>query len=137
MHYVSRGPSQLQLWSHFQNQRPETFAQAANRLRSLLKLSERLCARGSLLNVGCGDGFLERTAAARGWKVLSVDPDEKSVERLRLMGIEARVGTIEAIPASSEGIDVVVCSEVFEHLATESLLKGLQEIRRVLVDGGI
>lgn len=130
-------PSQVQVWSHFQTQRPESFAQAANRLRWLLRLCERLCGGRSLLNVGCGNGFLEQTALASGWNVLSVDPDQKSVERLRSLGIEARCGTIESIPAPSQSVDAVVCSEVLEHLKDDSLIKGLEEIHRVLVPGGV
>ena len=90
-----------------------------------------------MLNIGCGDGHLERAAVARGWRVLSVDPDDASVQRLRSMGIEARRGIIESLPIPSESLHLVACSEVLEHLTSDSLTAGLKEIRRVLKPGGI
>src|SRR5262249_15843554 len=43
---------------------------------------------------------------------------------------------IEAIPFSDQTFDAVVCSEVLEHLGTDTLRAGLAEIRRVLRQGG-
>jgi len=130
-------PSQAELWSHFQTQRSEVFTQARSRHYSLIRLAERLSSGRSLLNIGCGNAFLERVALARGWKVLSVDPDRRSVELVKSTGVEARCGTIESLPVASESLHVVMCTEVFEHLTPHSLVEGLKEIRRALMPGGI
>jgi len=76
-------------------------------------------------------------ASARGWKVLSVDPVEKSMARLVAAGIDARCGMIESLPVASNSVDVVVCTEVLEHLSPDSLADGLKEVRRVLMAGGV
>ena len=127
---------QLELWSHLQTQRRESFADAKHRLDSLVRLAERCSAGRSLLNIGCGDGYLERSARKRQWEVLSVDPEPKSVAILKSEGIDARCGEIESLPVASESVDIVVCTEIFEHLTPETLDTGLKEIHRVLLPGG-
>lgn len=134
---MAEEPSQVELWSHFQTQRCGAFAQAKHRHRSLIRLAEELSSGRSLLNIGCGDGFLERTALERGWKVLSADPDQRSVDRLQSNGIDARCGAIESLPIASESVYVVVCTEVLEHLTPQSLKEGLKQIQRVLMPGGL
>lgn len=134
---MAEEPSQVELWSHFQTQRREAFGQARHRHRSLIRLAEKLSNGRSLLNIGCGDGFLEHSALARGWKVVSVDPDQRSVERLQSNGIDARRGTIESLPVEPETVHVVVCTEVLEHLTPPSLEEGLKQIKLVLIPGGL
>jgi SAM-dependent methyltransferase len=90
-----------------------------------------------LLNIGCGDGFLELRAKSTGWATLSVDPDEQAIGSLARAGIDARVGVIERLPVESATVDVVTATEVFEHLSTYSLAAGLIEISRVLQPGGL
>ena len=68
---------------------------------------------------------------------MSVDPDPKSADRLKSMGIDARCGLIESLPVAPESQDVVVCTEVIEHLTPTAMAAGLREILRVLVPGGI
>jgi SAM-dependent methyltransferase len=127
---------QLEFWSHIQNQRADSFLGSHPRLEWLVRHAERFAGQRRLLNIGCGDGYLELAAQRRRWKVLSVDPDEESVNRLRSQSVDARRGMIEALPVEDDSVDVVVCTEVFEHLPTEVIESGLQEIRRVLAPGG-
>lgn len=128
---------QLELWSHVQTQRVDLFAGSRTRLDSLLRRAERFAGNRSLLNIGCGNGYLERTAQQKNWKVISVDPDAKSIEQLKSQGIDARCGMIEALPVTSDSLDVVICTEVLEHLMPDSMEAGLREIRRILVPGGV
>lgn len=129
--------SQAELWSHLQTARPEAFEGAKKRLEALVHLAEKHSHGRSLLNIGCGDGYLERTAQQRNWNVESVDPDPKSVAALKAQGIDARCGLIESLPVESDSLDVVVCTEVLEHLTLESLEAGLAEIKRVLKPTGL
>lgn len=129
--------SQTDLWSHYQTGRFEVFAGSKTRLDFLVRLGDRLASRGALLNIGCGDGYLERKAQQRKWTVISVDPDAGSVARLQNLGVDARCGSIDSIPVDSQSVDVVVCTEVFEHLAPHTLESGLSEIRRVLKPRGL
>ena len=129
--------SQIKLWSHFQTERPEVFEASKSRLDYLLKLAGRICDGRSLLNIGCGDGYLENAARKRNWQVVSVDPDQKSVDHLKSVGIDARCGLIESLPVERESVDVVVATEVFEHLVPAVMDAGMREIQRVLVCGGV
>jgi cyclopropane fatty-acyl-phospholipid synthase-like methyltransferase len=129
--------SQFELWSHFQTERLEVFEASKRRLDYLVRLAEKVSQGRTLLNIGCGSGYLEQSAKQKNWQVLSVDPDEQSVDRLKTNGIDARRGTIESLPIASESVDVVVSTEVFEHLLPETMDAGLKEIQRVLVYGGV
>ncbi|HEY2497217.1 MAG TPA: class I SAM-dependent methyltransferase [Candidatus Angelobacter sp.] len=130
--------SQEDLWEHFQNKGVEAFSLAGGRLSSLLSYAEsQRHERGVLLNIGCGNGYLELTAKQRGWVSISVDPDPRAVERLRSQGVEAHCGMIEALPLDSNSADVVICSEVLEHLSQEVMEDGLKEIQRVLRPKGV
>ncbi|HEX5104144.1 MAG TPA: class I SAM-dependent methyltransferase [Pirellulaceae bacterium] len=129
---------QHKIWQHFQNASPESFAAAHPRLEFLIgQIAQRTSGRQpAVLNIGIGDGFFERRAKARGWKVHSLDPDEQAVERLKGEGISAQVGTIEHILHESESLDFIVASEVLEHLTEDQRAAGLAEIARVLRPGG-
>lgn len=128
---------QIELWSHIQTERLDAFEGAKTRLDSLIRRAEKLTRGRNLLNIGCGNGYLEARAQSRQWHVVSVDPDKKSVDRISSMGIDARCGSITALPVQAASMDVVICTEVFEHLTQEILELGLKEIKRVLAPGGI
>jgi SAM-dependent methyltransferase len=128
---------QIELWSHIQTQRLDAFEGSKGRLDSLIRRSEKLTRGRNLLNIGCGNGYLEAKAQSRQWHVVSVDPDQKSVDRISSMGIDARCGSITALPVPAASMDVVICTEVFEHLTEETLELSLKEIKRALVPGGI
>lgn len=124
------------MWSHYQTAQLEVFAASRARLNFLVGLAEKLTRGRSLLNIGAGNGYLEQTARQRNWTVISVDPDPGTVERLRYQGLDARCGGIESLPVASQTVDMVICTEVFEHLTGESMESGLDQIRRVLKPGG-
>jgi SAM-dependent methyltransferase len=128
---------QTELWSHIQTERLDAFEGSKTRLDSLIRRAEKLTKGRNLLNIGCGNGYLETRAQSRQWQVVSVDPDPKSVSRIKSMGIDARCGSVASLPLPSASMDIVICTEVFEHLTEETLDLGLTEIKRVLVPGGI
>src|SRR5262249_23515001 len=68
---------------------------------------------------------------------ISVDPDAGVISRLRDAGIDARTGSIGALPLASASVEAVVASEVIEHLSPELMQAGFDQIRRVLKPGGI
>ncbi len=89
-----------------------------------------------ILNIGVGNGYFEETVRQRGWKMQSLDPDKKTINRLVEKGFKAQKGVIEQIPFDDTGFDFVTASEVLEHLDDEQRHKGLQEVARVLKGGG-
>ena len=129
--------AQEDIWAHYQNEATDSFADARSRLSFLLNHAEKYKRPGTLLNIGCGDGYLERSAQKNGWKTYSLDPDQRAMQRLADQGIDAHCGLIERMPFNDQTFDVVTCSEVLEHLRTEQLAASIPEIVRVLKDDGI
>ena len=123
---------QQRIWSHFQNRRPDIFAQAAPRYRFLAVRA----ARSRVLNIGVCDGGLERIANAMGADVHTLDPDSEALARHSQV-TKGIAGSIAAIPFTKQSFDTVISSEVFEHLDNGVLSKGLDEIRRILKPGGV
>lgn len=131
---MSNETSQDKIWSHFQNIAPESFAAARPRLNYLLRRIRNLAAGRSpaVLNIGIGDGYLERQAIDLGWQIVSVDPDEKAVSRLSELGVQGMVGVAERLPLPDQSVEFVVASEVLEHLTDSQRSAAIGEIARVL-----
>lgn len=126
------------IWKHFQNRHPEVFRRAAARMDYIIKEISR---RKSLsvprvLNIGAGDGYFEKKGAQLGWEIFSLDPDEGAVNLLLGNGIGAYQGYMENMPFDDDSFDVVVASEVLEHLNDQQLRRGLAEVARVLRSHG-
>jgi SAM-dependent methyltransferase len=97
----------------------------------------------SLLDAGCGDG--------RYFHVIAADPPTERLvgcdisERILATAREtaARVGlspelvraNIESLPFEDESFDVVLCTQVLEHLLSPG--EGVRELARVLRPGGV
>ncbi len=134
---TSEGLNQEKIWEHFQNEGIDSFSLSRGRLEFLVR---RLSPGARVLNIGVGNGGFESLALTRGLEVWSLDPSERAIERLRQsLGLEARaqVGYSQEMPFPNTHFDVVVMSEVLEHLDDAVLAKTLQEVRRVLKDGGM
>ena len=75
---------------------------------------------GSVLEIGCGEGFVAGQLSERhaGDSYVGVDLDAEDVERLRAKfpKIEAHPGSIYDLSFLGREFDVVVCAEVLEHL---------------------
>lgn len=127
---------QSRIWDHFQNEGAESFRGARPRLAYLAGL---IALGADVLDIGVGDGTFERIAAARGLCVHVVDPNAKAIERIRTelgLGDRAKTGYGQALPWPDGSFDVVVVSEVLEHLDDATLRGTLAEANRVLRSGG-
>lgn len=95
----------------------------------------------TVLDVGCGGGFMAEVLARKGASVVGVDPCAAAVEaarehaRAQGLSIDYRIGSGEDMPVESATADCVVCVDVLEHV--ESVDRVLDEVRRVLKPGGI
>src|SRR5574342_1164995 len=129
---------QGKIWVYFQGEGVQRFDDAIPRLRFFLKRARRFFPLSSIkvLNVGIGNGWLERECLGQGWTTCSLDPDEEAVRRVAALGADGRRGSIEEIPFGPQNFQIVFCSEVLEHLDREQLARGISEIGRVLVPGG-
>lgn len=125
------------IWDHFQNEGSGYFV---NSLARLKYLASYLRPGWRILNIGVGDGTLERLALSKGCDVFCLDPSARAVERLRSelkLGEKARVGYSQRLPFEDDEFDAVVMSEVLEHLSEEELQRTLKECLRVLCVGGL
>ncbi len=103
----------------------------------------RLGDRGGLrvLDVGCGGGLVAERLAALGYRVTGVDLSEGAVDaarrHARASGVEVdyHVGSAYELPVAPASIDMVVVSDVLEHL--HDLPGAVAEMSRVLRPGGV
>ncbi len=124
------------IWDYFQNEAGASFAGSETRLGYLAGL---ITPSAAVLNIGVGGGTFETQAIARGLKIFSLDPNTKSIERLRerySLGDRARVGYSQQIPFPDCSFDAVVLSEVLEHLSNDVIDTTLREVQRVLRTNG-
>ena len=91
-----------------------------------------------ILDLGCGDGFLSCQIAEKGYNVTSIDLStnrllrfKDQAERLNIRQLE---GDITNVKLPLESFDLIVCSEVIEHLPEYRLV--LSETFRLLKKGG-
>jgi trans-aconitate methyltransferase len=74
----------------------------------------------SVIDVGCGEGYLARVIADAfpGASITGVDLSASAVEaaRLRVPAGRFEVASFEQLGAWSQRFDLVICSEVLEHL---------------------
>lgn len=92
--------------------------------------------RGSVLDVGAGEGQVARMAAAGGLRVTALDPSwrQVSVGRERDGGVAWSQASAMALPFADESFDAAVACLVFEHIA--DLDAAIGEVARVLKPGG-
>jgi SAM-dependent methyltransferase len=98
----------------------------------------------SVLDVGCGEGYLLRKAARRASLALGVDVVERRVRasrdgladsrRSRCRPIELAVADGQRLPFADASFDRIICTEMLEHVADAQL--ALRELARVLRPGG-
>lgn len=96
--------------------------------------------RPTLLDVGCGGGFLSEEFARAGFDVTGIDPAIESVEVAQRhacvsgLSIDYRVGAGESLPYGDANFDCVACCDVLEHV--DDLERVIEEAARVLKPGG-
>ena len=92
-------------------------------------------APGRVLEVGCGPGeFALRVAAETGADVVAVDISPRMVELARDIGVDARLGDVQALPFPDNSFDVAVAGWMLYHVP--DLPRGIAELARVLRPGG-
>jgi ubiquinone/menaquinone biosynthesis C-methylase UbiE len=81
----------------------------------------------SILDVGCGNGFITNELA-KTFQVTGLDISEKS---LQSVNAEKVCASSSAIPFANHSFDLVLASEILEHLTEEDFIKTLKELKRV------
>lgn len=122
--------------SHWDSRLAETWDDKARHwptknelIASLTLPSERI------LDVGCGNGSILLHLKSRGYEHLhGLEISEYAIRRLRKEGIMMHFGALPSIPLPDATFDVVIASQVLEHIIRRRTL--LKEMRRVLKPGG-
>lgn len=107
----------------------DRYAADADQRRRAAKVAELVdpaCA--SLLDVGCGSGFITAHLHRPGRRVVGLDPSREALARFQG---ECVCGSADAIGFADRSFDTVVCTEVLEHLAPAVLARAAGELARV------
>jgi len=91
-------------------------------------------ARGRLLDVGAGSGWLVGQMNALGWRAEGVDFDAHAVARARALGLTMHQGNLPEQRFENETFDAVTMSHSIEHV--HDPVAWLAEARRILKPGG-
>jgi len=135
------------LWEERQLKRAtdETYKANRRRLETVVSAIGRLMgprarADVKILNIGAGDARLEGMLLERGYDAHLLDPTRSIIdfvrERYGLGESKARCGWSQDIPFESDMFDVVVMTEVVEHLDADTMRATFTQVRRVLKPGG-
>ncbi len=95
----------------------------------------------TVLDIGCGGGIFSETLARAGARVSGIDQSTRSIEQARRhaldedLRVDYHVADAAGLPFTDHSFDLVVASEVLEHV--EDLQAVLGEIARVLRPGGL
>ncbi len=96
---------------------------------------------GTVLDIGCGGGYLAEAFAADGFQVTGLDPAVNSILAARRhaseTGLQIRyeVGRGEALPFQDRTFDIVCCCDVLEHV--DDVGQVLREAARTLKPRGV
>ena len=138
------GVSEEELEEFYRAQPPDDLylaAEGARRrtARSLLaSVRAHATPPGTLLDLGCGPGFLLDEARGDGWEVSGIELSPWSCARAReLLGAHAVIegGTARLSEFPSENTTVVTMLDLLEHLTDPRMV--LKEVFRVLRPGGL
>lgn len=88
----------------------------------------------SLLEVGCGSGWMLKIMKDLGWNVEGVDFDPYAVENAKSKGLCVNCGTLSSQGYLDNHFDVIIMSHLIEHI--HEPLKLLDECYRILKPGG-
>ena len=107
----------------------------AKRILSIIEARLGAGAGRTLLDVGCGIGALVAEAVDRGYAASGIDINDQATRYGRdTLGLPLHTGAVEALHESTMRYDLIVLSQVLEHL--EAPAAALNDLSRLLKPGG-
>lgn len=95
--------------------------------------------KSNILDVGCGRGWLSNILSGHG-NVIGIEPVKAVVEYGRRLfpGLDLRIGTTQNLidEGHESYFDIIVCSEVIEHIADDKKAAFLNDLKRLLKENG-
>lgn len=92
-----------------------------------------------VLDVGCGNGNISRYVGSQGHDVLGIDISSTTIEKAKSLtnmpNVQFRNIPAEELIAKDETFDMVVCSEVIEHLNTPNVV--VHALGKLIHENGI
>lgn len=94
----------------------------------------------SVLDAGCGEGYMSRLLAGNGAKVTGIDSSAQLIQAARnhdqsaTLPVSFDVGSVDSLPYGPEEFDVVVCNHLMNDLEDPS--GAIREFSRVLRSSG-
>ncbi len=91
-----------------------------------------------ILDLGCAAGALTHFFSEFGAHVTGIDSERKAIETARSLfpGLEFKQADVADLPEPDRSFDKAVAGDLVEHLDEGTFLRMLDELRRVLVEGG-
>jgi SAM-dependent methyltransferase len=86
--------------------------------------------KGTVLDIGCGDGIFTRAVAESCTTIIGIDQDVERLRRASFHGIRGTLADAHQLPFHDSSFDVVISNSTFEHLTHPE--SALQEASRVL-----
>jgi ubiquinone/menaquinone biosynthesis C-methylase UbiE len=115
--------------------RPENREKVRQRL---MEIAARLGTAGTMVDFGCGTGFLEELAPKDFKRIIAIDSTESMLMQLRrkqIPRVETILGTVEASGLSDSTADLVTGYSVLDHFYDTASVLG--EAARLLRSGGV
>jgi SAM-dependent methyltransferase len=108
-------------------------------------IPEKLSKAGAktVLDLGCGSGWLSIFLARAGFQVTGVDIAAHATELARQwaeqesLNADFRVADITELPCENASFDACVGNSIFEHLTVELAERCFAELKRVVKQGGL
>jgi ubiquinone/menaquinone biosynthesis C-methylase UbiE len=134
--YIRIEMEQDKIWDYFQNDGADSFDGSYNRLNFLTRFCKEKGIK--VLNIGIGNGTLEQIAINKNIDIYTLDPSEKAILKIRdkIEERKAKVGYSQEIPFENNFFDIVIMSEVLEHLNNDVLTATIKDVDRVLKKNG-
>lgn len=100
-------------------------------LRELISPSKK----GTLIDVGCGDGRMVHLTSLLGWDAYGIEIDPAAVQKAKQQGLKIYEGGYQELKKHKLSFDRVICSHVIEHV--HDPLEMINCIKDALKPGGI